>query len=96
MLATTVGGRRLLLTGDLDVEGEERVMRRWQPTEFDILKVGHHGSRFSTSEQWLSYVSPKVAVISCGENNRYGHPHPEVLSELKIKTFKSFEQIGKA
>lgn len=90
VLATTVGGRRLLLTGDLDVEGEERVMRRWQPTEFDILKVGHHGSRFSTSEQWLSYVSPKVAVISCGENNRYGHPHPEVLSELKNKNIQIF------
>jgi len=47
-----------------------------------VLKVGHHGSRSSTSEEWLNAVDPQVGVISAGENNRYGHPHQEVLDLL--------------
>ena len=51
----------------------------------DFLKVGHHGSSNSGSEEFLQWVNPKHAVISCGENNRYGHPHKETLERLKTE-----------
>ena len=49
---------------------------------YDILKVAHHGSKDSSSERFLQKVRPKIAVISCGENNSYGHPHKEVFERL--------------
>lgn len=69
-----------LLTGDLEGKGEEKVAL--DIGEYDYLKVGHHGSKNSTSEQFLDKVCPKAAVISCGRNNRYGHPHSDLLDRL--------------
>lgn len=91
----------LLLTGDLEADGETMVIEQlskrkdsgvdnifkiteYDITEYDILKVAHHGSRNSTSEEFLSYVRPRIAVISCGKDNRYGHPHKELLERLKL------------
>ena len=54
----------------------------------DILKVGHHGSNTSTCEEWLNYLSPKEAIISCGKNNKYGHPNKEVVSLLNKHKIK--------
>jgi len=95
VLSVEVGGYRWLLTGDLDTEGEREIMKNWSIQNYDILKVGHHGSRSSTSEQWLSSVFPKYAVISCGKNNRYGHPHREVLKRIqdhKVQLFRTDQQ----
>ena len=69
----------LLLTGDLSSEVEEQL--RWEP--HTALKAAHHGSRFSNSEMLLQQLQPKVCVISCGRNNRYQHPHLEVLERLQ-------------
>ncbi len=55
----------------------------------DVLKLGHHGSKTSTSELFLGYVSPMLAIISAGKNNRYGHPHKEVIDILKRFGIKS-------
>ena len=49
----------------------------------DVLKAGHHGSKTSTSEMFINQIKPRVALLSAGENNRYGHPHKEVLERLK-------------
>lgn len=62
------------------------------PGKYDVLKVAHHGSKNSTEERLLSFVSPKAALISCGEKNRYGHPHKETLgrlAEYKCQVFRT-------
>lgn len=56
----------------------------------DVLKLGHHGSSTSTSGDWLSAVSPTYAIISCGKDNDYGHPHSEILNLLKKNNIAFF------
>lgn len=73
----------LLLTGDLERRGEELLLPQIH-RPYDVLKVGHHGSRTSTSEDWLEVVRPRLAIVSVGEN-RYGHPHSEVLERLQAR-----------
>lgn len=75
----------MLLTGDLEGGGEKSVaalLRSNAITGISVLKVAHHGSKNSTKEEFLRQCSPAVAVISCGENNTYGHPHKETLERL--------------
>lgn len=75
----------MLLTGDLEGEGEKSVaalLRSNAITGISVLKVAHHGSKNSTKEEFLRQCSPSVAVISCGEHNTYGHPHKETLERL--------------
>lgn len=84
-LAVSYGKTKLLLCGDLEGDGEERVMEilRREQTKFDILKVSHHGSKYSTDVDFLKQAAPELAIISCGKNNRYGHPHKELLERLE-------------
>ena len=51
--------------------------------DLSLLKVAHHGSRYTTDEEFISMISPKIAVISCGKDNSYGHPAPEVITRLQ-------------
>jgi competence protein ComEC len=84
-------GLSCLLTGDLEKEGEDHVEELLRtsrknygaPEEYTILKVAHHGSKNSTSREFLEQVSPRFALISCGKNNRYGHPHGDLLERLQ-------------
>ena len=72
----------VLLTGDLEGEGEQQLLEaNWESV--DVLKAAHHGSKNSSSEEVLKAIGGKAAVISCGKNNRYGHPHKELLERLK-------------
>jgi len=71
-----------LLTGDLEAEGEERLIRQAADLQSTVLKVSHHGSQGGTSQAFLAAVRPAVAVISVGADNRFGHPSPEVLERL--------------
>lgn len=77
------GNRRFLMMGDAEKESENALLSSGCDLRADVLKVGHHGSRSSTSAAFLATVAPSHAVISCGENNRYGHPHPETLTLLQ-------------
>lgn len=73
----------MLLTGDVEQEGEEALLAGGRLGRYDILKVAHHGSRNSGSEVFLEQTAPKAALISAGEDNRYGHPHQETLERLE-------------
>lgn len=72
----------MLLTGDLEKEGEEEILEREAVLDCDVLKAGHHGSHTSSSEEWLAAVSPALTLVSCGKDNSYGHPHAETLERL--------------
>jgi competence protein ComEC len=72
----------VLLTGDAEEKLEYQLLYSGVLIDSDILKVGHHGSKTSTSEEFLKAVSPDTAVISVGKKNRYGHPKQEVLDRL--------------
>lgn len=72
-----------LIMGDAPIKVEQAIMKEYQRLNCDILKVGHHGSNTSTSEEFIKYLSPKTAIISCGKNNKYGHPHSKVINILK-------------
>lgn len=73
----------ILVTGDLDQAGERRLVREGKIPQTDILVVGHHGSRNAASEELMAAARPKVAVISAGADNPFGHPHQEALDRLE-------------
>lgn len=85
-----LGGLFWLFTGDLEETGEERLLHEYPALPVDVLKIGHHGSKSSTSPQLLDAYHPKVAIISVGKTNRFGHPHQEVLDRLKERNIKIF------
>lgn len=76
------GKRSALLVGDAEIEAEHTLLASGAPLRADLLKVGHHGSRTSSSEEMLRAVAPATAMISCGVRNRFGHPHPAAMSRL--------------
>ena len=76
----------LLLTGDVEGEGEITLLeqlKKWGIVQVDVLKVAHHGSRDTTSEELVEQINPRLSVISCGRKNIYGHPHPELTDRLE-------------
>lgn len=79
----TYGEFTMLLTGDLEETGEREILENGAEIQCDILKAGHHGARSSTTEEWLEKAQPKLALISCGRDNSYGHPHGETLERLE-------------
>ena len=79
----TVMKQTILLTGDASEKVEEAVVKDNPHLQFSILKAGHHGSRTSSGEALLRLVQPRLAFISCGKHNHYGHPSPETLARLK-------------
>ena len=79
----TYGDVRFLFTGDAETPVEARMLRGPAGVRADVLKVGHHGSRTSTSSAFLDAVAPSVAVYSAGAGNRYGHPHDEVVERIE-------------
>lgn len=90
VLQTVIGGKRWLFTGDLEKKGEDALLKRDAGLATDILKVGHHGSKTSTSKEWLKQLRPALAVISVGRFNHYGHPNPEVIQRLKSRHVRIF------
>ena len=77
-----------MITGDAPIKIEKQIMKDNKEIKCDVLKVGHHGSKTSSCDEFISYLSPSEAVISVGKNNKYGHPHPSVLSILNRHNIK--------
>ena len=89
IIELTYGDKKFLFTGDAEVANEK--LRSWD--DIDVLKVAHHGSRTSSSEEFLEQVKPEYAIISCGQDNDYGHPHKEVIGRLKgVKIYRTDEE----
>lgn len=83
-----IGGQTFLLMGDADTKAEDKLIAMYPHLQADILKIGHHGSDTSTGVNFLEKISPQEAWISVGKNNRYNHPHPEVIERLETSHIK--------
>ena len=95
VIQLTFGQVSFLFTGDAERPEEEAIVSGGD-VRSTILKVGHHGSRSSTDDAWLQAVRPQIGVISAGKDNRYGHPHQEVLDALNrfgVKIYRT-DQSG--
>ncbi len=89
------GENRFLFSGDAEEEAETDILGNGIPISADVYQVGHHGSRSSSSQDFLAAMQPSWAVISCEEGNAYGHPHAQTLNMLRsmgVKVFRTDEQ----
>lgn len=78
------GDTTFLFTGDAEEEAERDILANGIDISADVYKAGHHGSRTASSEEFLEAVKPEAVVISCGEDNSYGHPHAEILNYCRM------------
>ena len=90
ILMLTYGGFRMIFTGDSEDETEQRLLEKGFNLKAQVLKVAHHGSQYATSDDFLKKVNPEAAIISCGEDNNYGHPAPPTLEKLKNDKVKVY------
>ena len=90
VLRLKFGNLAYLFTGDEETVNEEKMINSGYDLSADVLKVAHHGSNTSSSEEFLDRVSPDVAIIMVGEGNSYGHPHREVLNRLNARNIKIY------
>ncbi|WP_251861230.1 ComEC/Rec2 family competence protein [Clostridium sp. Marseille-Q2269] len=84
------GNTKFLFTGDAEKNSEKDMLNSNADLSSDVLKIGHHGSHSSSSKEFLDKVDPKIAIISCGKNNDYGHPHKETMKELQKRNIKIY------
>ena len=82
VIYTEINSYKFLFMGDAGVEKEKDILNKYNISDIDVLKVGHHGSKTSSSKQFINEMNPKYSIISVGRNNRYGHPNKEVLNNL--------------
>ena len=82
VLFTEMYNHKLLFMGDASITTEKEIMNKYNLSNIDVLKVGHHGSNTSSSKDFINKINPKYSIISVGKNNRYGHPNKEVLNNL--------------
>lgn len=73
---------KFMFMGDAGVDKEKDILERYNISNIDVLKVGHHGSKTSSSKSFINKINPKYSIISVGKNNRYGHPNKEILNNL--------------
>lgn len=83
VMELTYGDFRMLFTGDIGADTEKKLLSAGRLNDIDCLKVGHHGSGYSSSEAFLKELKPELSIISCSSTNTYGHPSPETIQRLE-------------
>ena len=94
VIYTELNNYKFLFMGDTGIDVEEDLIKKYNLQNIDVLKVGHHGSRTSSGEKFITEINPKYSVISVGKNNRYGHPNKEVLDTLNDSKIYRTDQDG--
>ena len=90
VIYTELNGYKFMFMGDASSTTEKEIMNKYNLHDIDVLKVGHHGSKTSSSKEFVDEIKPKYSIISVGKNNRYGHPNKEVLDNLeKSKIYRT-------
>ena len=82
VIYTELDGYKFIFMGDAGIEKEKDILDKYNISNIDVLKVGHHGSKTSSSENFINEMNPKYSIISVDKNNRYGHPNKEALDSL--------------
>ena len=82
VIYTELNGYKFMFMGDASITTEKEIMSIYNLPEIDVLKVGHHGCRTSSSKEFINEIDPRYSIISVGKNNRYGHPNKEALNNL--------------
>ena len=94
VIYTELAVYKFMFMGDAGVEKEKDILDKYNISSIDVLKVGHHGSKTSSSKSFIDKINPNYGVISVGKNNRYGHPNKEVLNTLENSKIYRTDQDG--
>ena len=94
VIYTELNGYKFMFMGDASIITEKEIINKYNLSDIDVLKVGHHGSKTSSSKEFIDEIEPKYSVISVGKNNRYGHPNDSVLDNLENSKIYRTDQDG--
>ena len=94
VIYTELNGYKFMFMGDAGIEKEKDILNKYNLSDIDVLKVGHHGSKTSSSKDFIDGINPNYSIISVGKNNRYGHPNKEVLDNLDNSKIYRTDQDG--
>ena len=94
VIYTELNGYKFMFMGDASITTEKEIINKYNLSDIDIFKVGHHGSKTSSSKEFINEIKPKYSIISVGKNNKYGHPNKEILDNLKISKIYRTDQDG--
>ena len=94
VIYSELNGYRFMFMGDASTITEKEILDKYNMSNIDVLKVGHHGSKTSSSKEFINKINPNYSIISVGKNNRYGHPNKEVLNNLENSKIYRTDQDG--
>jgi len=94
VIYTKINNYKFLFMGDAGVEVEKDIINKYDLNGIDVLKVGHHGSKTSSSKEFIDATTPKYSIISVGKNNKFGHPNNNVLDNLEDSKIYRTDQDG--
>ena len=94
VIYTELDGYKFMFMGDSGVEKEKDILNKYNISGIHVLKIGHHGSKTSSSKEFINEINPNYSIISVGKNNRYGHPNKEVLNNLSDSKIYRTDQDG--